>query len=161
MDIKSLCQSSTLQEVDMTIPHMRLRRGSLILAILMLIGIGFVLIQLFVTVGPLTTPEDIMQALEDKEYEIQNLKVNSEETCWPYAAIIFDTYIANEQYNVTITSCPDRFSTWRSVYWFLESRGRRGASNTACFLHKTMVIIVMPRDRQAVRELKQLVRSIH
>jgi len=126
----------------------------------MLIGIGFVLVQLFIVVGPLATPEDIIQALEDEGYEIQDLEVNSEETCWPYAAAIFDTYIANEKYNVTVTSCPDRFSTWRSVYWFLESRGRRGASNTACFLHQTMVIIVMPRDRQAVEELKRTVRSI-
>lgn len=144
----------------MTISHKNLRRGSLILAILMLMGIGFILIQLFVTVGPPATPEDIIQALEDEGYEIQDLEVNSEETCWPYAAAIFDTYIENEKYNVTVTSCPDRFSTWRSVYWFLESRGRRGASNTAYFLRQTMVIIVMPQERQAVKELKRIVREI-
>lgn len=144
----------------MTIPHKRLRRSSLILAILMLIGIGFVLVQLFVVVGPLATPENIIQALEDEGYEILDLEVNSEKTSWPYAITTFDTYIANEKYNVAVASCPDRFSAWRFVYWFLEHRRRRGMEYSACFLHQTMVIIVIPRDGQAVRELKRIVRSI-
>ncbi len=144
----------------MTIPHKNLRRGSLVLAILMLIGIGFVLVQLFVVVGPLATPEDIIQALEDEGYEIQGLEVNSEKTSWLYAITTFDTYIMNKKYNVAVASCPDRFSAWRFVYWFLEHRRRRGMGNSACFLHKTLVIVTIPRERQAIKELKRIVRSI-
>jgi hypothetical protein len=140
-------------------PHMSLRRGLLVLAILLL-GIGFVLIQLFVVIGPPISSEDIIQALEGEGYEIQNLYEYSEEPSWPYAGVTFDTHIAGEEYYVAVNSCPDRISTWRSAYWFLEHRRRRGMEYSAFFLHQTMVIVVIPRDRQAVRELRRIVRGI-